>query len=53
MFKILSAYGIPDDIVQGISIIYEDVRAKVLSPDGETDWFEILVGVLQGDTLAP
>ena len=23
------------------------------SPDGETDYFEILVGVLQGDTLAP
>ena len=27
--------------------------AKVLSPDGETELFEILAGVLQGDTLAP
>ena len=27
--------------------------AVVLSPDGETDAFEILAGVLQGDTLAP
>jgi len=28
-------------------------KAKVLSPDGETDFFEILAAVLQGDTLAP
>ena len=27
--------------------------AKVLTPDGETELFEILAGVLQGDTLAP
>ena len=27
--------------------------AKVISPDGETELFEILAGVLQGDTLAP
>ena len=26
--------------------------AKVLTPDGETELFEILAGVLQGDTLA-
>ena len=26
---------------------------EVLSPDGETDTFSILAGVLQGDTLAP
>ena len=27
--------------------------AEVLAPDGETELFEILAGVLQGDTLAP
>ena len=27
--------------------------AKVVTPDGETEMFEIKVGVLQGDTLAP
>ena len=26
---------------------------QVLSPDGKTDLFDILMGVLQGDTLAP
>ncbi len=27
--------------------------AKVISPDGETEPFQILARVLQGDTLAP
>ena len=26
---------------------------KVLSPDGYTEYFDIVVGVLQGDMLAP
>ncbi len=53
LMEILSAYGIPEKIVRAISIMYTDTMAKVLSPDGETDFFEILAGVLQGDTLAP
>ena len=32
---------------------YTNTKAKVISPDGETKLFEILAGVLQGDTLAP
>ena len=51
--KILSAYGIPDQIVNAIAKFYENTKVRVLSPDGETDYFEILAGVLQGDTLAP
>ena len=53
MFLILSSYGIPDKIVNAVSIMYMDTRAKVLSVDGETEMFEITAGVLQGDTLAP
>ena len=53
MLKILKAYGIPDLIVETIGKMYEYTRAKVISPDGETDLFDILAGVLQGDTLAP
>ncbi len=53
MLKILEAYGIPVKIVQLIRLMYEKTMAKVLSPDGETELFEILAGVLQGDTLAP
>ena len=53
MLQILRAYGIPDQIVDAIGDMYQDTMAKVVSPDGETDLFEILAGVLQGDTLAP
>ena len=28
-------------------------KLKVCSPDGDTDYFDIVTGVLQGDTLAP
>ena len=32
-------------------ILYRDT--KVRSPEGDTDYFDIVVWVLQGDTLAP
>ena len=53
MFKILKAYGVPPNLLNTIIALYTDTKAKVLSPDGETDLFEIAIGVLQGDTLAP
>ena len=53
MMKILRAYGIPPNLLRAIEKMYADTRAKVISPDGETELFEITAGVLQGDTLAP
>ncbi len=53
MVKILRAYGIPEDVVLAIEDMYQGTKAKVLSPDGETEPFTISSGVLQGDTLAP
>ena len=50
---ILKAYGIPAKIVDAINILYQDSVAQVLTPDGDTEFFKILAGVLQGDTLAP
>ena len=50
---ILKAYGIPEELVTAISIMYEDTSAKVITPDGEMETFSILAGVLQEDTLAP
>ena len=50
--KILDAYGIPDEII-AINALYTNTMAQVLSPDGDSGFFEILAGVLQGDTLAP
>ena len=40
-------------IMTAISILYKDTEAQVITPDGDTEFFEILAGVLQGDTLAP
>ena len=53
MIKILKAYGIPDIIVHAIEDTYQGTKAKVITSDGNTDEFDILAGVLQGDTLAP
>ena len=53
MFKILKLYGIPDEIIDAIKVLYTNTSATVLSPDGETEPFNILAGILQGDTLAP
>ena len=51
--KILKAYDVPPKLLALIEKMYENTRAKVITPDGETDFFEIKAGVLQGDTLAP
>lgn len=53
MMRILKAYGIPPNLLQAIEMMYTNTKAKVLSPDGETEMFDITTGVLQGDTLAP
>ena len=34
-------------------MLYSNIKVKVHSLDGDTDFFDIAVGVLQGDTLAP
>ena len=34
-------------------MLYRNTRSMVRSPDGDTDFFDIIAGVLQGDTLAP
>ena len=41
------------DTVAAITIIYRNTKLKVRSPDGDTEYFDIVAGVLQGDTLAP
>ena len=33
--------------------IYENTKANVIIPDGETNFLEVKAGVLQDDTLAP
>ena len=53
MEQILLAYGIPKETVAAITILYRNTKVKVRSPDGDTEYFDIVAGVLQGDMLAP
>ena len=51
MEQILLAYGLPTETVAAITILYRNTKVKVRSPEGDTEYFDIVV--LQGDTLAP
>ena len=51
--QIRVACGQPKATVVAIMMLYKNTKVKVCSPDGDTDYFDIIAGVLQGDTLAP
>ena len=53
MMQIFLGYGFSKETVTAIMMLYEDTRAMVHSSDGDSDFFDIVTGVLQGDTLAP
>ena len=53
MEQILLVYGLPKETIAAITILYRNTKVKVRSPDGDTEYFDIVEGVLQGDTLAP
>ena len=49
MEQILLAYGLPRETIAVIMMLYKNPNAKVCSPDGDTDFFDIVAGVLQED----
>ena len=53
MEQILFTYGLPKETVAAIMMLYKNTKVKVLSSDRDTDYFDIVAGVLRGDTLAP
>ena len=53
LMEILKAYGLPEEIVKAIEVLYVNTTVQFLSPDGDTDFFNICAGVLQGDTFSP
>ena len=53
MEQILLVYGLPKETIAAITILYRNTKVKVRSPDGDTEYFDIVARVLQGDTLAP
>ena len=52
MEQILLAYSFPKETVAIIIMLYKNTKVKVCLPDGNTDFFDIAAGILQGDTLA-
>ena len=53
MEQILLAYSLPKETIAAITILYRNTKVKVCSPDGDTEYFNIVAGVLQGDMQAP
>ena len=51
--EILLAYGLSKETVAAIMMLYKNTKIKVRSQDGDTDYFDIVTILLQGDTLAP
>ena len=39
--------------VAAIMMLYKNTKVKICSSDGDTHYFDIVVGILEGDTLAP
>ena len=50
--QILLAYGLPKETVAAITILYRNHKIEIRSLDGDTDYFDIVAGVPQGDSLA-
>ena len=46
MEQILLAYGRPKETVAAITILYRNTKVKVRPPDGDTEYFDIVAGVL-------
>ena len=53
MEQIHLTYGLPKETIVAIIMLHKNTKVKVHSPDRDTDYFNIVTGVLQGDTLAP
>ena len=53
MFAVLRHYGIPEAVVNAISVLYKNSKSAVMEGGGLSDPFDVTTGVLQGDVLAP
>ena len=49
----LQEYGLSKETFTAIMMLYRKTKAKICSLDGDTDFVNIVAGILQGDTLAP
>ena len=51
MEQILLTYGLPKETVAAIMMLYRNTKVEVRSPEGDTDYSDIVAGVLQRDTF--
>ena len=51
MEQILLTFGLSKETMAAIMILHRNIKVKVCFPDGDTDYFNIVAGILQGDTL--
>ena len=49
----LQAFRVPEELIKAIMSLYKSPIARVRTADGISDPFDLIQGVLQGDTLAP
>ena len=52
MEQMLLTYGLPKETVAAIMMLHKNTKVKVHCLDSDTDYFDIVSGVLQGDTLS-
>ena len=52
MEQILLAYDQPKETVVPITILYRNTKVKVHSSDGDTEYFDIVARVLQGEVVS-
>ena len=53
MEQILLAYGLSKETVITIMMLYRNMKVKVCLLHGDTNFFNIVAGILQGDTFVP
>ena len=49
MEQMLLAFGLPKETVTATMMLYKNTKAMVRSHDGVTNFFDVVVGVLQGE----
>ena len=53
MFAVLRHYGIPEAVVDAISVLYKNSKSAVVVNGNLSDPFDVTTRVLQGDVLTP
>ena len=53
MEQSILAHGLPKETVTAKIILNRNTNVNVRSADGDTDFFDNVTGVLQGDTIVP